>query len=201
MAFPLFATGLRYQSSASPGFAKSIAAVPGHETLLSCIQCGTCSGTCPLSIYMDFTPRRIIALTRAGFADDVLSSRTIWLCASCYSCAVECPKEIKITDVMYTLKRHAITRGVYPEKFAVPILASEFFGMVRKYGRSSEGRLLVNLYRKTGLLKSLKNTALGWRLFRKGRIGPGQDSIKNRSQLRALLEAVAENGRGVRRGQ
>ncbi len=34
--------------------------------LTTCIQCGTCSGTCPLSLYMDFTPRRIIALVRTG---------------------------------------------------------------------------------------------------------------------------------------
>ncbi len=200
MAFPSSSTGIRYQSSANPAFGKSIAAFPGHETLTNCIQCGTCSGTCPLSLYMDLTPRRIIALTRAGFEDDVLRSRTIWLCASCYSCAVECPKEIKITDIMYTLKRHAIERGVFPRHFAVPVLAFEFFRMIRRYGRSSEGRLLVNLYRKTGLLKSLANAGLGWRLFRKGRIGAGQESIRQRAQLRTLLDAVAENGNGAREG-
>lgn len=197
MPFPLAVAGLRFQSAANPEFCKSIESVPGHESLSSCIQCGTCSGTCPLSIYMDFTPRRIIALTRAGFEDDVLRSRTIWLCASCYSCAVECPKEIKITDVMYTLKRRAMKRGLYPKNFAVPILASEFFRMVKRYGRSSEGRLLVNLYYRTGLLKSLKNSVLGLRLFLKGRIGPGQESIKHRTQLQDLLKAVADNGNGA----
>lgn len=189
-------TGIRYQSQANPAFTASITASPGCENLSACIQCGTCSATCPLSLYMDFTPRRIVAMTRAGFEDDVLRSHTIWLCASCYSCAVECPKEIKITDLMYTLKRRAIEHGVYPRNFAVPVLASEFYRMVRRYGRSSEGRLLVNVYRRTGLLKSLANAGLGWRLFQKGRIGPGQESIRQRSQLRTLLDSVSGKSNG-----
>lgn len=194
MATELPQTGVRYQTQAAAAFPAAITALPGCENLAACIQCGTCSATCPISPYMDFTPRRIIALTRAGFEDDVLHSRTIWLCASCYSCAVECPKEIKITDIMYALKRRAIDKGVYPKDFPVPILAGEFFKMVRRHGRSSEGRLLVNVYRKTGLLKATANTMLGLRLFRKGRISAGQDSIRQRAQLQTVLDAVAANG-------
>ena len=55
-------------------------------------------------------PRRIIQLVREGFRHDALRSQTIWLCASCYACAVHCPQDIHITDVMYTLKREAIAR-------------------------------------------------------------------------------------------
>ena len=105
---------MKYQREAQPGWADEISKLPGCEKLLSCIQCGTCSGTCPLSIYMDFTPRRIIALVREGFRSDALASQTIWLCASCYSCTVHCPQKVHITDVMYSLKREAIKHRFTP---------------------------------------------------------------------------------------
>ena len=87
---------IRYESELDPHFADEIASIPDGEKLFTCIQCGTCSGMCPMSPYMDYTPRQIIAMIRAGFRSEVLSSYTTWLCASCYACAVECPKEIKI---------------------------------------------------------------------------------------------------------
>src|SRR3989304_1122230 len=33
----------------------------------ACMQCGTCSGTCPVATFMDPTPRRLIGLIRADF--------------------------------------------------------------------------------------------------------------------------------------
>ena len=44
----------------------------------TCIQCGTCSATCPVASggFMDNSPRRIIALIRAGFKDQVLAANT-----------------------------------------------------------------------------------------------------------------------------
>ena len=99
---------LKFQREADPAWALRVSEWPGCEGLFSCLQCGSCSGTCPLSIYMDFAPRRIIALVREGFREEALSSQTIWLCACCYSCAVHCPRGSQITDVMYGLKQEAI---------------------------------------------------------------------------------------------
>ena len=140
---------IKYEAELDPGFAREIAATPGGEKLFSCIQCGTCSGTCPVSIYMDQTPRKIVAMTREGFKDEVLHSFTIWLCASCYACTVECPKQIKITDLMYALKQKAIKERVYPKRFPIPVLAREFFSVVLRRGRNTESWLLVRLFLKT----------------------------------------------------
>jgi len=184
---------IKYEGELDHMFADKIASVPGNERLYNCIQCGTCSGTCPLSIYMDYTPRRIIAMTRAGFRDEVLRSFTIWLCASCYSCTAECPKEIRITDIMYALKRCAIQEGVHRRRFPIPILAREFFRLVFRQGRNSEGRLLLRLYLKSNPFLMLKNAILGLRLFGKGRISMRRESIENRQQLKVLLDAVNES--------
>ena len=117
---------VKYESELEHGFAEEIAKIPGCENIATCIQCGTCSATCPMSIYMDYTPRQIVAMARAGFRDEVLNSFTIWLCASCYSCTVRCPVGIKVTDTLYALKRIAMEQHMYPARFPVHALSKSF---------------------------------------------------------------------------
>ncbi|MHB9133718.1 MAG: 4Fe-4S dicluster domain-containing protein [Armatimonadota bacterium] len=183
-----------YEEELDQQFGKEISRRAEGAKIDTCIQCGTCSGTCPLSIYMDYTPRRIIAMTRAGFKKDVLNSFTIWLCASCYQCTVECPKQIRITDLMYALKQQAIADGVYPKRFRIPVLAREFFKAVHKHGRNSEGRLILAMYLKSNPFGMLKQMVLGTRLFLQGRIGPQLERIKTKpgekGDLRIILRAV-----------
>ena len=181
---------IRYESELDPHFVDAIVSIPGGETLYSCIQCGTCSGTCPLSQNMDYSPRQIIGMIRGGFKSEVLHSYTTWLCASCYSCTVECPKEIKLTDIMYAAKRLAIRAGAYPKRFPIPVLAGEFFKIVERNGRNSEGRLLLRLFMRTNPLRMFRQTGLGWNLLRKGRFSLGKESIARKDELHAMLKAL-----------
>lgn len=183
---------IRYEAESDKNFAGEISALPGCESLRDCIQCGTCSGTCPFSIYMDYTPRRIIHLTRSGFKKDVLTSKTIWLCASCYSCAVECPKKIKITDIMYVLKQKAIKGRVQSRKIPVAVLAGEFYGMVKRYGRVTESILVMFFYLRTNVIDLLRMWNLGLKLILKGRFSFSLDKVKNRKEIAKLLETDLE---------
>jgi len=188
---------IKYESELDPTFSDRIAALAYGEKMFSCIQCGTCSGTCPVSHFMDFTPRRIIAMVREGFKQEVLNSATIWLCASCYSCTCECPREIKITDVMYALKQEAIAQGMYPKRFPTAVLAREFFRGVRKTGRNSETQLMTRFFLKTNPFGALKNTLLAMRLWRKGRMPLLEKHMRNPQDIQTLLRASkqVEGGR------
>lgn len=181
---------MRFESELDPDFSKEISSIPEGEKLFSCIQCGTCSGMCPLSRYMDYTPRQIIALIRGGFKKDVLSCYTTWLCASCYTCTVECPKDIKLTDIMYAAKRLAIREGVYPKRFPIPILAHEFFKNVENSGRNSEGRLILRLLLKTNPLRLFHQAGLGWHLLKTGRFSMRKESIVHKSELKSILKVL-----------
>ena len=77
---------------------------PEWEQLLSCIQCGTCSASCPTAFAMDYSPRQMWQMVRLGMEAEVLSSRTFWLCTTCKACQVRCPRGIPITDTMVALK-------------------------------------------------------------------------------------------------
>jgi heterodisulfide reductase subunit C len=169
---------MKFQREADPEWAKHVAARPGCEELFSCLQCGTCSGTCPLSIYMDFGPRRIIGLVREGFREEALSCQTIWLCASCYSCAVHCPRQIRITDLMYSLKREAVQAKLYPRRFPIPVLAQEFYSLVASRGRSSEFWLVLRMALRTNPLQLLTMFGTGWQLIRTGRLSLRLERIK-----------------------
>ncbi len=178
---------LRYQREADNEWTRRVASRPGCEGLYSCLQCGTCSATCPLSIYMDYTPRRIIQLVREGFHDDALRSQTIWLCASCYACAVHCPQNIHITDVMYTLKREAIQSNRSPKHFPIPVLAREFYDMVARRGRSSEFWLVMRLMLKTTPLGLFKMAGSGLALLRTGRLSLKSERIRGVAELQSAL--------------
>jgi heterodisulfide reductase subunit C len=186
-------THCRYAEDVNPAFPAEIMAKPGGEALRDCIQCGTCSGACPMSVHMDLTPRRVIALTRAGLERDVLESATPWLCASCYECQVRCPREIKVTDVMYALKRRAIEKGLYPKRFPIPVLATAFYHMVATHGRNSESRLVVELALRTNPLSLLKMAPIGLKLLKTGRMVFRQDHIKDPKQLQIILDAMEES--------
>jgi heterodisulfide reductase subunit C len=187
---------IKYQADCDPKFAADIKKVPGCEKLDSCIQCGTCSGVCPLSIYMDMPPRRIMNLVRYGFKKEVMHSNTIWLCSSCYACTVECPREIKVTDVMYALKQMAIRERLYPKRFPMVILAREFYKMVRARGRINEIDLVTRLQLLTNPLAMFGMARLGFQLIRRGRFSIRPDSVKDPARVREIMEYKApENGK------
>lgn len=184
---------VKYEAERTRGFGREIMAVPGCERLQSCIQCGTCSGTCPLSVYMDHSPRQIMALVRADFKEEVLRSNSIWLCASCYACTVECPREVGITEIMYALKQRAIAEGEYPKHFSIPVLAREFTRMVAKKGRITETLLVMRLFLKANWRAVLRSWRLGFGLIRTGRFVVRSERIERQAELAAML-AAARNG-------
>jgi quinone-modifying oxidoreductase, subunit QmoC len=182
----------KFEAQLDPGFAAEIAReVPDGELLHQCIQCGTCSSVCPLSAYMDYTPRRLIAMTRAGDRGDVLHSMTPWVCASCYACTVECPKRIPITEIMHALRRISLREKTYPRRFTTPVMTRAFIDMIHARGRSTESWISMKLYLRTNPGLLIKNVGLAGRLFRQGRLSARRESIRARKDLRTLLKAAA----------
>jgi Fe-S oxidoreductase len=76
---------------------------PEGRRILSCIQCGICSGTCPYGEHMEYTPRRIISMLRRGRLEEVFASDSMLRCVACYSCMTKCPRGIHLSDVLLPL--------------------------------------------------------------------------------------------------
>jgi len=182
---------VKFEAERDPAFAQWISHTVGGERIRHCLQCGLCSGSCPLSLYMDYTPRRLMHLSREGFKEEVLSSFSIWLCTCCYACMVECPKKINITHLMYALKERAIEEKFYPKRFAIPIMAREFSKMVRANGRITESWLILRVFLRTGVLRLLGMSRLGLKLFRAGRMSVWPEKVSRRHEITSLLDSVA----------
>ncbi|MBN2198554.1 MAG: 4Fe-4S dicluster domain-containing protein [Candidatus Aminicenantes bacterium] len=75
------------------------------QNLLACYQCGKCSAGCPQADRMDLLPNQVIRLAQLGEQEDLFNCRTIWVCASCMTCNVRCPKGIKIAEVMEAIRQ------------------------------------------------------------------------------------------------
>jgi heterodisulfide reductase subunit C len=171
-------------------FLEHVGIIPGGEKIKACIQCGTCTGSCPVSYAMDIPPRELIALFRAGDMGTILKSKSIWTCASCYACQTRCPASIKITDIIYALKRTAMDRKIYPKKFPVHSLASSFMKNMFKFGRLNEPRLMIYYFLKIGFWKAFSYVPLGIKMVRKGRIDFKVPKIKNLKAFRNIIKAA-----------
>jgi heterodisulfide reductase subunit C len=88
-------------------FVKKVEELSG-QSLLSCYQCGKCSAGCPMSFAMDLLPNQIIRLMQLGLEDDIAKANTIWLCASCITCSVRCPRGVDLARVMEALRAIAL---------------------------------------------------------------------------------------------
>jgi len=173
---------------------ESVYSLPKGEKIKECIQCGTCSASCPSSAAMEYPPREIIAALRAGMLDRVLNSNTVWLCVSCYSCTVRCPAGIPFTDVMYELKRLEVDKGLSKESDGA-VMANAFAETVDQHGRNVETKLLRKYFLRTNPLKAFAQIPLAMKLFFRGRLEIFGHKIKGLENLRTMLAAIEENGR------
>lgn len=181
----------------SKAFLTSVLSIPDGEKIKECIQCGTCSSSCPSAAAMEYSPREIIAALRAGMLDRVLTSNTVWLCVSCYSCTVRCPAGIPFTDVMYELKRLEAEKGLGKDTSAAK-MAKAFVETVDQHGRNVETKLLRKYFLGTNPLKALVNIPLAMKLFFRGRLEilPGKiKDLDGLHRMMAAMVAIKENGK------
>jgi quinone-modifying oxidoreductase subunit QmoC len=175
-----------------PAFGAEVRAVAAHDTRLDrCIQCGTCSGSCPSAADMDHSPRAIFALVRAGLRDEALASNTPWMCVSCYTCTVRCPQDVHIPDVMYALKAIASRQRKPPNPVATSF-SQTFVGNIRRYGRSYEIGLVTRHYLHYYLRRLPAMAPMGVAMVTSGRMGLMPHRIHDVAGLRAILARAEE---------
>ncbi len=181
----------------SDDFLRHICSIPHGKKIKECLQCGTCSASCPTCHAMDYSPREIVAALRAGLLDRVLGSNTVWLCTSCYNCTVRCPAGIPFTDVMYELKRLGVERGMLPKRDATSVMAKAFVRSVNRHGRNHESELIRRFYLRTRPWKFFGQMGLAWRMLWRGRLALRAHDVRGLEELRKMLEAI-ENGASQR---
>jgi heterodisulfide reductase subunit C len=141
-----------------------------QDMISTCMQCGTCTGSCPNAQSMDYTPRQLWRMVLLGQKDAIFKSKTFALCSSCYYCTLRCPRGLSLTEAMAALKQWAARENLASYRQSAQFYSS-FLESVRRHGRVRELEMM-NLYfiaMKNPLLP-LKYTGLGIKLMRKRKI-------------------------------
>jgi quinone-modifying oxidoreductase subunit QmoC len=184
-----------------PSFAQEVFQnVDAGEEIKMCMQCGVCAASCPLCLQMDYPPRQVFTMIRAGKRDEVLNCNSIMLCTSCYTCKVRCPRGIPVIDVMHGLAHYAIKQGILTRKDTASF-GSEFWNQVYKLGRIDEKELPRRVFFSGGILEGIKKTnqfmdiGLKLILHRRMKLLP-ERKIKGIKSLRKMLDKAAAMGKG-----
>lgn len=166
------------------------------EKIESCFQCGKCSGSCPVSSFMDYTPRQINQLIKLGQKELIFSANTIWICASCITCTVRCPREIDLARVMDALRTIAIREKISAKIKEVPLFHKIFLKSVKEEGRVNEVKMLseYSLKRKN----YFKNFSyyfniginLGPKMLISGKINPARIFFKKKIKQQSQIEKI-----------
>ena len=84
------------------------------EKVRSCLQCGTCTASCPVARFTGLSPREIVRLVLSGGEAEVLRPEVLYYCSACYSCAVRCPMGIRLTELINLLRDVMVKKGEGP---------------------------------------------------------------------------------------
>jgi heterodisulfide reductase subunit C len=173
-------------------FAEEVATTPGGENIRACIQCGICTGSCPMASEMEYPPRKIISLIRAGKRDEVLSSSSMWHCLSCYLCSCRCPRGVKPTDLAHALESLAIKHGFRVKKTRTPAMYRSFVGSIKNNGRVHELGMMLKYYLTTNPLAALKMLPVGLKLFLHRRMPLMPKRVAGRDDLSKVIQKFRE---------
>ena len=169
---------------------------PDKGKLFTCIQCGTCTASCPTAFAMDYNPRQLMRMIQLGLYDQVLHSKTFWLCTTCFSCTVRCPRGISITETFQALKRMSVVKGV-EKKVDSARFYQTVLDVVRRTGRMHETETMMRWMLNLEVLKLNPFRVLGFApmalgMLRKGKLSLLPHKIKGVDQIQAMFDKAAE---------
>jgi heterodisulfide reductase subunit C len=135
-------------------------------------------------------------MVRAGMRDEVLSSGSMWCCASCYLCSVRCPRKIKPTDLMHALECLSVQKGIHNERTSTPIMYRSFSDFAYSIGNVPEVGFMTWFYIMTNPLRAIKMGPLAINLLTHGRLMIRARRLKPKAerQLQTILRKAEELG-------
>ena len=166
------------------------------QNLLDCLQCGKCTGSCPVASADVGGPRQLIAEVLSGMKQSALKNPMWWYCVSCGSCITRCPVDINVYELSTALCEAAEAEGLEPSEPHIHLFEDLFLKSVRKYGRVKELRTVAtfNLLTK----HPLKDMDKGMILMKKGAIGPFEilKGWKKNERVSRIFDRVESSGDG-----
>lgn len=172
---------------ADPEFKREVIRLAGPE-VLTCIQCGTCSASCPTAHLMKPTIRRLMKLCLEGRKEEAIRSDTIWLCTSCQLCTVRCPRGIRPKAVVAALKEIAEKEGIKGKDQAYE---EAFLRQIKECGRISE-LPLTGEYILVEPKAAVQAIEMGLQMAPKGKISLEKEKVKRPEEVKKIVEELGK---------
>jgi heterodisulfide reductase subunit C2 len=151
----------------------------------ACYQCGKCSAGCPVAFAMDYTPRQVMRMFQLGLMEELLKTRTIWLCAQCETCSARCPRSLEPAKVMEALRIEA-TKAGYEADSEIATFNEKFLRSVGANGRLYEAGLIVGFNLAT--VQPFKDAGSAPAMLAKGKLKLFPSKIKGTDVIRRMYE-------------
>ena len=174
--------------SPDAAFIRSVESESG-QLVSRCYQCGNCTAGCPMSFTFDHSVSRIMRLIQAGQKDAVLSSKAIWMCATCETCTQRCPNEIDVAQVM-DVCRHMARREKKGAVYAVKTFFDSFLMSVALNGRTHEVGLMAMYMARTGCFWT--DVELAPKVLPKGKMAILPHRIAGRKEVAGIFRRFKE---------
>ncbi|MBF0119453.1 MAG: 4Fe-4S dicluster domain-containing protein [Desulfobacterales bacterium] len=131
-----------------------------HVDFNLCYHCRCCGNGCPFVEMMDFPPNSIIRLVQLGLKKEALGSSTIWICAGCHTCSMQCPMAIDMAAIMDSLRQISLEEKAKIGEPDVLAFHKEVLNSIERYGRTSKLDIMLRYKIKTRNLFSDFNVGL-----------------------------------------
>lgn len=155
----------------------------GHS-LGGCFHCMACSSGCPAVEVMDYYPNQIVRMIQLGLKEEVLKSKTIWVCVGCYACVSQCPNRIHIPHMMDALREIALREGVEPGEPDIWSFHREFLKQVDKRGRVYELEFMMRYKLATG--SYFNDVLAGLQMIKNGRLELLPTRVRKLKEIRSM---------------
>jgi len=156
------------------------------EKVSACYHCRKCTCGCPLAFAMDVMPNQVMRMIQLGMTEELLGSRTIWICASCQACTTRCPNEIDIAHVMDTLRQMSLESEVPAGEADVVKFHRALLDSVRLHGRVFELGLVARY--KLAARDPFGDVKLGLEMFKRGKLSFLPERVRARSEVRRMFD-------------
>ncbi|HME45102.1 MAG TPA: 4Fe-4S dicluster domain-containing protein [Syntrophorhabdales bacterium] len=167
-------------------FASEVSEATGQD-MVRCYQCGNCTAGCPYTEFFDYPVSQIMRMIQTGQREKALSSKAIWLCATCETCSTRCPCEIDVADVMDGLRNIAYREKRFTEK-DIRTFYEAFLTSLRNHGRIFELEIIARYNLKSGHL--LTDADLGPKVMKQLHFLPKR--IKGRENVARIVKRFME---------
>ena len=106
-----------------------------------CMKCGKCTASCPAYDEMEFHPHQFVDMVENGRVEELLQSKGIYHCMSCFACVERCPRGVEpavfIEAVRVALTRKQggdhLTPDMVPGKLDAELPQQALMAAFRKY--------------------------------------------------------------------